>query len=198
MAGDRAAGSAEATPRPPQNPSYREPMRDAAGLPLWRSHEPDDYVCPFCRLAAGDVSDPQNRCELSDLVYQDEDLLVFIAADGFGPHAGHAMITPVAHREALYDLDDDLLTKITLMSRDLALAIRLAWSPAGTSVRQHNEPAGNQHVWHYHLHVFPRYSDDMLYRQLRSPLEVARRAAYAQQLRAALLQVLSQRHSTAD
>ena len=30
------------------------------------SHAPDDYVCPFCGLVAGDVSDPGNRCELGD------------------------------------------------------------------------------------------------------------------------------------
>ncbi len=33
----------------------------------------------------------------------------------------------------------------------------------GTSFRQHNEPAGYQDVWHYHLHVFPRWKDDELY-----------------------------------
>lgn len=159
--------------------------------PLWRSHAPAGYVCPFCQLAAGNTSDPGNRCELSDLVYQDEDLLVFIACDGFGPHPGHAMITPVAHREALYDLEDELLAKIGVMSRQVALAMKLAWQPEGTSVRQHNEPAGNQHVWHYHLHVFPRYGDDMLYRQIRHPLDVEFRAQRAQELKSALQTVLS-------
>ena len=47
--------------------------------PAPASHAPDDYVCPFCGLVAGDVSDPGNRCELGDTVYQDEDLLVLIA-----------------------------------------------------------------------------------------------------------------------
>ena len=56
------------------------------------SHAPDDYVCPFCGLVASDVSDPGNRCELGDTVYQDEDLLVLIAVDGFGEHEGHAMV----------------------------------------------------------------------------------------------------------
>ena len=37
------------------------------------SHAPDGYVCPFCGLVAGDVSDPGNRCELGDTVYQDEE-----------------------------------------------------------------------------------------------------------------------------
>lgn len=174
-----------------QHPNYSEELAHHDGDPVWASHEPDGYVCPFCQLAAGTADDPANRCELSDLVYQDADVLVFIACDGFGPHAGHAMITPVAHREALYDLDDDQLTKVSLFSRHVALAIKLAWNSPGTSVRQHNEPAGNQHVWHYHLHVFPRYEDDMLYRQIRHPLEVEFRAQKARELKAALAQVLA-------
>ena len=158
---------------------------------LWPSHAPEGYSCPFCGLARGEVDSPTNRCELSDLVYQDPDLMVFMACDGFGPHEGHAMITPVPHREALYDLEDELLAKISIMSRDVSKAMKLAWNPEGTSVRQHNEPAGNQHVWHYHLHVFPRYADDMLYRQIRHPVPVQVRAEKAQELRAALEQILA-------
>ncbi|WP_150461865.1 HIT family protein [Nesterenkonia ebinurensis] len=177
-----------------QHPNYSSaltrPWDNDAADPLWQSHASEDYECPFCQFAAGDTSDPGNRCELSDLVYQDEDLLVFIACDGFGPHPGHAMIIPTAHREALYDLEDELLAKISIFSRHVTLAIKLAWNPEGTSVRQHNEPAGNQHVWHYHLHVFPRYSDDLLYRQIRHPLGVEYRAKLALELKAALDQVL--------
>lgn len=158
---------------------------------LWSSHAPENYLCPFCGLAAGDVSDPGNRCELTDVVHQDEDLLVFMACDGFGPYEGHAMIVPTAHHEALYDLPDPLLAKISIMSRDVALAMKLAWNPEGTSTRQHNEPAGNQHVWHYHLHVFPRYSGDMLYRQIRHPVDVEVRAQKAKELGAALREILA-------
>jgi histidine triad (HIT) family protein len=55
----------------------------------------------------------------------------------------------------------------------------------GTSFRQHNEPAGYQEVWHYHLHVFPRYPNDNLYmrsleRRWAAPAE---REPYAQRLR---------------
>lgn len=174
-----------------KHPNYSRELEHPDGAPLWSSHEPPEYVCPFCQLRDGRADDPANRCELSDLVYQDEDLLVFIACDGFGPHPGHAMITPAAHREALYDLEDDLLAKISIFSRHVALAIKLAWDPPGTSVRQHNEPAGNQHVWHYHLHVFPRHGDDMLYRQIRHPLDVQFRAQKAAELKAALKQVLA-------
>lgn len=157
------------------------------------SHAPEDYVCPFCGLVAGDVSDPGNRCELTDVVYQDEDLIVFIAVDGFGPYEGHAMISPARHYETLYELPDDVLQRIALMARSVALAMKRAWAPEGISTRQHNEPAGNQHVWHYHLHLFPRWSDDMLYRQMRHAVEPQVRALKARELAASLHRVLAER-----
>lgn len=150
------------------------------------SHAPAGYVCPFCGLVNGDVADPNNRCALSDLIYQDDDLIVFSAADGFGPRAGHVMICPAKHYETLYDLPDTVLMRIGLMAREVALAMKRAWNPEGISTRQHNEPSGNQHVWHYHLHVFPRYADDMLYRQLRQPMDIAYREQIAQDIRAVL------------
>lgn len=154
--------------------------------PQIQSHAPEGYVCPFCGLVNGDVADPNNRCALSDLIYQDDDLIVFSAADGFGPNAGHVMICPTKHYEALYDLPDHVLMRISLMVREVAFAMKRAWNPEGISTRQHNEPSGNQHVWHYHLHVFPRYAGDMLYRHLRQPMDESYRADIAQDIRATL------------
>lgn len=114
-----------------------------------------------------------------------------MACDGFGNYGGHAMIIPTAHLESLYDLDELTGSAIMRETQRVALAMKLAWAPEGTSTRQHNEPAGNQHVWHYHQHVFPRYADDQLYRQLRHRVTVQDRAQKAQELRAALF---SQKH----
>ena len=79
-----------------------------------------------------------------------------------------------------------MLQRIALMAQQVALAMKRAWAPEGVSTRQHNEPAGNQHVWHYHLHVFPRFEGDMLYRQLRHPVAPEVRAGKARELAAAL------------
>ena len=154
--------------------------------PQIQSHAPAGYVCPFCGLVNGDVADPNNRCALSDVIYQDDELIVFTAADGFGPRAGHVMVCPTEHYEALYHLPDRVLMRISLMVREVAFAMKRAWNPEGISTRQHNEPSSNQHVWHYHLHVFPRYANDMLYRQLRQPMDVAYRAEIAQDIKATL------------
>ncbi|MFC0581562.1 HIT family protein [Micrococcoides hystricis] len=174
------SGSAEALTR------WQQHWLDTTRTGSW---EPQDYVCPFCELAAGDPSDRDNLCELTDMVYQDELVMAFIACDGFGPRPGHVMIVPTQHHETLYTLPADVQTAIMSLAQELAFAIKLAWSPEGVSTRQHNEPAGNQHVWHYHLHIFPRYRDDNLYRQLRERLPVAFRAEKARELSAALTTV---------
>jgi histidine triad (HIT) family protein len=53
----------------------------------------------------------------------------------------------------------------------------------GISTRQHNGPEGNQDVWHYHLHVFPRYAKNDLYGKPFRLATQAERAVYADRLR---------------
>jgi len=69
-----------------------------------------------------------------------------------------------------------------------ALAMRRSYFCDGTSTRQHNEPGGYQDVWHYHVHVFPRYENDNLYgsRPARDFASLEERISYADKLRAAL------------
>src|SRR5699024_302465 len=137
------------------------------------SHAPTGYVCPFCGLVNGDVSDPKNRCALSDVIYQDTDLIVFVAVEGFGPRPGDVMISPANHVDALSNLVGRGQMQVSQRAREVASAMKRAWDPNGISKRQHNEPAGNLHVWHYHLHVLARASGHILYRQLRQPVDIA-------------------------
>ncbi len=66
--------------------------------------------------------------------------------------------------------------------------MKAAYGCDGVSTRQHNEPAGNQDVWHFHLHVFPRYVDDQLYLRSaeRTPTSPPQRLPYAVKLKRAL------------
>lgn len=153
---------------------------------LHHSHQPDGYQCPFCELVLDLPFSQDNLCAPTDLIYQTDLVAVIMACDGFGNYGGHAMVIPTKHLEALYDLDDATSAAIMKETKRVALAMKLAWNPEGTSTRQHNEPAGNQHVWHYHQHVFPRYHDDQLYQQLRHRVSVQDRAVKARELREAL------------
>ncbi|GAA3290839.1 HIT domain-containing protein [Dactylosporangium vinaceum] len=124
------------------------------------NHEPAGYVCPMCRLAAGGAD--EHRAQ-HDIVRRDELAMAFISPRWWPKNHGHVLVVPTAHYENLYDLPREYGHAVHDLARDVAIAIRATYGCDGTSLRQHNEPAGHQHVWHYHLHVFPRYTDDQLY-----------------------------------
>jgi histidine triad (HIT) family protein len=111
-----------------------------------------------------------------------------MSSHGWPNNRGHVLVIPNEHYENIYDLPLDFAANIHAVARAVALAMKAAYGCDGVSTRQHNEPAGNQDVWHYHVHVFPRYMRDELYLNTyhRERLTAEERAAYAARLRAAL------------
>lgn len=149
---------------------------------------PPDYRCPFCLLASG-IENEYVWSRTSDIIYRDAGVMAFIAAGQWPTTPGHVLVVPVKHFENLYDLPDELGAALFSLTRRVALAMKAAYGCEGTSTRQHNEPGGGQDVWHFHTHVFPRWSGDRLYDLTaeRHQMDPARRAVYADQLRPLLL-----------
>ena len=149
------------------------------------NHQPDDYVCPFCRIVAGEES-PYNMRQ--DVVRRTESATAFISPRWWPNNHGHVLVVPNAHHENLYDLPAVYGHAVHDVAREIAIAIRTAYGCDGISTRQHNEPAGYQDAWHYHVHVFPRYHGDDLYRTMAYPEFVTadRRLPYARKLRSQL------------
>jgi histidine triad (HIT) family protein len=154
------------------------------------NHEPPDYACPFCVIVAGggDSRGPGGSSVLdqSDIVRRTGSATAFVSPRWWPNNHGHVLVVPDAHRENLYDLPARDGHAVHDLVREVAIALRTVYGCDGTSVRQHNEPAGNQDVWHYHVHVFPRYAGDELYGSRPYPhfIEAERRRPYAQRLRA--------------
>jgi len=96
---------------------------------------------------------------------------------------GHVLIVPNEHFENIYDLPLALASKVHALSRDIALAIKAEYQCDGVMLRQHNEPAGDQNIWHYHLHVIPRYHDDDFHNTQKRSFPANERAKYAQKLK---------------
>ncbi|HET8845269.1 MAG TPA: HIT domain-containing protein [Ktedonobacteraceae bacterium] len=145
-------------------------------------HAPENYVCPFCRVVQGTYDALIMR---QDVVFEDTLVTAFIAPYWWPNNEGHVLIIPNEHFENLYDLPRLYAHRIQDLAQAIALAFKQVYHCHGVSTRQHNEPAGNQDVWHYHLHVFPRYIDDSLYQSFRSR-EIAppeKRWAYAEKVR---------------
>ncbi len=129
------------------------------------NHAPEGYICPFCQIAA-DLAGPITQP--SDVVYRTQRVTAFIASHWFPNNPGHVLVIPNRHYENLYDLPVREAGYIHSAAKKIALALKAAYGCAGISTRQHNEPAGYQEVWHYHLHVFPRWPADDLYLTYRN------------------------------
>jgi histidine triad (HIT) family protein len=146
------------------------------------SHEPPGYQCPFCALAAGEDNAHNSQ---RDIVRRTPGAMALISPRWWPRNHGHALVVPIRHYENLYQLPSEAGHAVHDLVRDTAIAIRQTYGCEGVSTRQHNEPAGNQDVWHYHVHVFPRYPGDELYASRPYP-EVTpadQRQQYAERLR---------------
>jgi histidine triad (HIT) family protein len=124
-------------------------------------HAPEGYECPFCRVVAGLENPGWNHP--SDVFWQTDTITALINPRWWVNTPGHALILPNRHIENIYDLTPDIAVHVHEAARQVAIAFKRVYGCEGTSTRQHNEPAGYQEVFHYHLHVFPRYHGDQLY-----------------------------------
>jgi histidine triad (HIT) family protein len=151
------------------------------------NHEPQQYDCPFCHLAAGGEDGWSKQ---QDIVLRTDLAMAFTSARWWPNNHGNVLVVPTEHHENLYDLPAAAGHAVHDAVHEIAIAMRHTYGCDGVSTRQHNEPAGNQDVWHYHVHVFPRYDGDELY--ATAPLaEIAtdaERAPYARKLREYLAQ----------
>jgi histidine triad (HIT) family protein len=134
--------------------------------------------CPFCQIATGQSAQP--------LILRTEQLLVFGPRGPINP--GHTLIVPIQHVPNLYTLPDELAGPILQMAKRVARVLKHSFAAEGISIRQHNEPAGGQEVFHFHLHVIPRYTGDSERMLRKHPfLSQAEQGAIALRLRASLL-----------
>ena len=144
------------------------------------SHAPAGYLCPFCRnIRAGTGENPL------EIIYRDADVFVKVNPKWRPNNPGSVLVVPVRHYENIFDLPVELGVPLQQAARAAALAMKSALGCHGVSTGQHNEPAGNQDVWHYHVHVVPRWDGDDFHRHdgTLAPAEDVRRRA--DQLRAA-------------
>ena len=146
------------------------------------NNEPSAYECPLCMVAQGKET-PYNK--RNDVVYENGKVIAFISPKWWVNNPGNVLVVPKHHVENIYDIPDDLLAEVQIIGKRIALAIKETYGCDGVSFRQHNEPGGGQDVWHFHLHVFPRWKDDELYQNHNNKryVEEKYRSPYAEILR---------------
>jgi histidine triad (HIT) family protein len=121
----------------------------------------------------------------SAVVLVDANVFCFVPLHHYGDLRGNCLIAPRLHYENVLDIPDNLGSDFFRATRLIASAMR-AFGCEGISTRQHNGPAGDQDVWHFHLHVFPRFRGDRLHGGEKTLYRAEERLEVAARLRAAL------------
>ena len=109
--------------------------------------EPYDDQNVFAKILRGEM--PAHK------IYEDDQTLAFMDIMPRGD--GHALVIPKQPARNLLDASDEILAVVASISRKIARAAMAAFDADGVTVQQFNEPAGGQVVFHYHVHVIPRF-----------------------------------------
>ena len=110
----------------------------------------NDENCIFCKIANGEIP--------SKTIYEDEEFRVIL---DLGPAAkGHALILPKNHYADLYELPEETASQVMLLAKKMATQMTEKLHCDGFNLVQNNGETAGQTVFHFHMHLIPRYKDD--------------------------------------
>ena len=103
--------------------------------------------CIFCKIAAGEI--PSRK------IYEDKDLIAIM--DLNPTSKGHSLIIPKEHCTNIYDIDEDIAAKVMKTAKKLATKMTVALNCDGFNLLQNNGETAGQTMFHFHMHLIPRY-----------------------------------------
>ena len=106
--------------------------------------------CIFCAIANGDIPTMS--------LYEDDEFNVIF--DASPATLGHALILPKNHAKNVFWMEDDELARAHVLAKKVASALIDVFRADGVNILQNNNPAAGQSVFHFHIHVIPRYEND--------------------------------------
>ena len=105
--------------------------------------------CIFCKIAAGEI--PSRK------IYEDSDLIAIM--DLNPTSKGHSLIIPKDHCTNIHDIDEDIAAKVMKTAKKLATKMTVALNCDGFNLLQNNGETAGQTMFHFHMHLIPRYKD---------------------------------------
>lgn len=106
--------------------------------------------CIFCKIANGEIP--------SATLYEDEDFRVIL---DLGPASrGHSLILPKKHAANLFELPDETAAKVLTIAKKVGNVLKEGLHADGLNLVQNNGEAAGQTVFHFHMHIIPRYAED--------------------------------------
>lgn len=108
-----------------------------------------DDNCIFCKLASGEI--PSNS------IYEDDMFRVIL--DAAPASKGHALIIPKEHYANIYEIDTEVAGEAMKLAKKMAAHMTEKLKCDGFNLLQNNGGIAGQTVFHFHLHLVPRYKD---------------------------------------
>ncbi|MBS1334223.1 MAG: HIT family protein [Blautia sp.] len=109
-----------------------------------------DDNCIFCKIANGEIP--------SATLFEDEDFRVIL---DLGPATkGHALILPKNHFANLFEIPEEVEVKAFVLAKKIATKMKKVFACDGVNIVQNNGIAAGQTVFHFHIHLIPRYEQD--------------------------------------
>ncbi len=109
-----------------------------------------DKDCIFCKIANGEIP--------SATIYENSDFRVIL--DVAPANRGHALIIPKEHFKDIFDIDAVTAGKLFSLATEVARAMKNVLHCDGLNIVQNNGLIAGQTVFHFHLHLIPRYEGD--------------------------------------
>ena len=109
-----------------------------------------DNNCIFCKLANGEI--PTNT------LYGDDEFRVIF--DVNPATKGHAIILPKEHYKYMFELPDETASKVYVLAKKMATVMKEKFGADGFNIVQNNAECAGQTVFHFHMHLIPRYEND--------------------------------------
>ena len=108
--------------------------------------------CIFCKIANGEIP--------AATLYEDEDFRVIL---DLGPASkGHALILPKTHAANIYEISDEMAAKAMILAKKMATKMTDVLKCDGFNIVQNNGEIAGQTVFHFHMHLIPRYKGDQV------------------------------------
>lgn len=105
--------------------------------------------CIFCKIINGEIP--------SAKVFENEHVLAFL--DISQVTKGHTLVIPKVHKENLFELTPEIAKELFAVVPEIARAIKQEFNPIGLNSLNNNGEAAGQSVFHFHMHLIPRYGE---------------------------------------
>ena len=108
--------------------------------------------CLFCKIANGEID--------SAKVWESDKVLAFLDVNPLTK--GHCLVIPKDHFENIFDIDENVLKEIIFTAKNISNQMKVGLGATGVNLVNASGKTAEQSVFHFHLHIVPRYDNDGL------------------------------------